>query len=98
MKDLQIAQTIASQIGNRALFMIGAKNLAGTEDSLHMKIGRNPKNITHITIKLTSDDLYTIRFLTIRKNCFKLKAEHEGIYADMLNQMIESETGLYTSL
>ena len=98
MKNLQVAQTIADQIGNSAFMMIGAKNLAGSENSLHFKVGRNSKGVTHVKIELTPADLYKMTFMSIRGMNVKVKAEHDGVYADMLNRLIESETGMYTSL
>ena len=57
-----IGQTIANQIGRRAFFMIGAKNLATTNNGLQFKVGRNAKRVTHIKVELTSMDDYTMTF------------------------------------
>ena len=99
-----VADTIRDQIGNKALYMIGAKNLTKGKDRkgqsyIQFKIGRNSKSIN--TIRVTYNrglDLYDISFGAIRKGEFKSKANHEGVYADMLKDLIEKETGLYTSL
>lgn len=98
MTDMTTAKTIASQIGNKALFMIGAKNLAGSENSLHFKVGRNSMGVTHVVITLNSLDLYDMEFLSCRGTSRKVKAEANGVYADMLNEMIEVHTGFYTSM
>lgn len=94
-----VAQVIASQIGNRALFMIGAKNLCASEKSLSFKVGRNDKRVTHVRVTLTPADVYEVQFL----RCIGFKptvtiAERENVYADSLNAVIETETGLRTSL
>ena len=97
-KNYHVAKEIANQIGNRALFMIGAKQLVADTNKLMFKVGRNANKINHITIELTADDLYKMTFRYIHGMNITVRAEHEGIYCDMLNQMIEKETGLYTSL
>ena len=98
MNDMTVAKTIASQIGNKALFMIGAKNLAGSENSLHFKVGRNSMGVTHVVVTLNSLDLYDMEFLSCRGTSRKVKAEANGVYDDMLRKLIETHTGLYTSL
>ena len=93
-----IARTIAAQIGNRAFFMMGAKNLLASERALQFKVGRNAKAVTHVTVTLAADDTYTVRFDRVRKYVAKPVAEVEGVYVDSLRQVIESNTGLYLSL
>ena len=95
---MKVAETIRQQLGNKALFMLGAKALCGGLDSLSFKIGRNDKGVTHIRIRLTPDDLYNVEFLRIRRFEIETLASCDGIYADMLHSVIESETGLYTSM
>ena len=92
------ARTIAEQIGSKAFFMIGAKNLVASENGLTFKVGRNTKGVSHIRVTLTPEDLYKMEFISVRGTSVKTKAEVEGIYFDMLNKMIEANTGLYTSL
>ena len=94
----QVALTIANQIGNRAFMMIGAKQLISNETTLMFKIGRNEKKVNHIKIELTADDLYKMTFSYIHGMNITVRAEHNGVYADMMHRMIESETGMYTSL
>lgn len=98
MTDMTTATTIRNQIGNKALFMIGAKNLAGDEKSFHFKVGRNSMGVTHVVVTLNSLDTYDMEFLACRAGNRKVKAEANGVYADMLNSMIETHTGLYTNL
>ncbi len=84
-------KTIFNQLGNKALIMMGAKNLAAGKTHISFKIGRNSKSITHITIKINlATDLYEITFHKIRK--FKDNAKKfEGIYADMMHNLIEKK-------
>lgn len=98
-KNLEIAQTIAQQIGNKALFMIGAKNLTAIDNGLLMKIASRIYN--YIEIKLTSMDTYTMHF---KKIIITKKGKHEkgeiveNVYFDDLKRIITEKTGLYTSL
>lgn len=97
MSDLIVPNTIKEQLGHKALYMLGAKNLAGAENYLVFKISNCPK-ISHIRIKLNSLDLYDIEFLKVRGNeCSTVKTS-SNIYADDLHQTIEQATGLYLSL
>ncbi len=103
MTDMTVANTIREQLGHKALFMLGAKNLAGGENYLTFKVGRGAKNangtITHIRIELTADDLYKMEFIWCRgTKAPKTRAAHDGIYADMMHQIIRDETGMATSL
>lgn len=93
-----VADTIAAQIGNRALFMIGAKNLCGSGRSLSFKIGRNDKRVTHIKITLGLSDVYLLEFLNCRGLNLTTIATVDGIYCDGLLSVIEDNTGLRTSL
>jgi hypothetical protein len=99
MTDLTIANEIKKQIGSKALYMLGAKNLAGDTNSLSFKISGS-KFFTHIriSISLNSLDLYDVTFIKIRKFDIVNKKEVKGIYNDMLHKVIEQETGLYTSI
>ena len=94
----QIAQTIAQQIGNRALYMIGAKNLVAHDDGLAFRVGRNSKSVNYVKVTLTSADLYDIEFGYIRGTSYKVRNTESGLYFDMLHDSIERNTGLYTSL
>jgi hypothetical protein len=97
--QMETAQTIANQIGDKALFMIGAKSLGATENSLQFKVGRNDKKVTHVKIEHNSLDLYTMTFYNQRGyNASVVLSEVENVYADMLNTIITKHTGLDTSL
>ena len=86
--------------GNKFIMMTGAKNLAvdKAKNTLHMKIGRNAKGVSHLRIKLTGADLYDMEFLQIRAGNIKVKAKVKGIYADQLQKMFTKHTVMYTSL
>ena len=99
-----ITSTINAQIGNPAFVMMGAHSKVITsEGALQWQI-RGCRKISHITVKLESDDTYTVTFQKVSRNrrTFEVKvtkvAEVSDVYADSLHQVIESATGLYLSL
>jgi len=102
-KNRKIAQTINSQIGNKAFYLLGALNKAyGVNEEnqtyLSFKI-RGSKKVSHIRITyLEGIDLYKTEFLKCRKDTIKTVSEFSEIYCDQLREIIEKETGLYTSL
>lgn len=101
-RKLAQANTIARQIGNGALFMMGAKNLIAhtTEENaaLSFKIGRNDNGITHLKITLEPSDTYSIKFLKVRGLNVSTVAEVDMVFEDVLKQVIENRTGLRLSL
>jgi len=101
---LEVARTIASQIGRGSMRMIGAKDLVGGANSLTFRVGRNAKGVTHIRITLDPDDTYTVEFLASRRSKnppyfdTKVLSAHANTYVNALHRTIESGTGLYTSI
>jgi hypothetical protein len=104
-----VANVIAEQIGHRAFVMMGAKNLLGGDRHLQFKVGTNSKKVTHVTVTLTGDDLYTVRFDRVTKIGFnaktgattggvKMLAEIESVSFDQLRGIISENTGMYLSL
>ncbi len=96
--DMTVATEIKRQLGNKCLAMIGAKNIFGGEKHLQMKLGRNAHKWTHLTITLNDMDTYDLRFIRIFKMDIKNEKIVSGVYADMLHNVIEDVTGMYTSL
>lgn len=96
--NMQVANTIRKQLGNKALTMMGAKNLVGGDNYLSFRIGRNSKGINYIKITLNAKDLYDIEFGSIRGMNYKVKHQANDVYADMMHGIIEKETGMYLSL
>ena len=93
-------QTIQQLGGNRFLYMVGAKNLAidKSRNELHMKIMRNAKGVSHVVVRLTSLDLYDMKFLSIRAGKIRVKAKEKGVYGDQLATFFKKHTGLNTRL
>jgi len=93
-----IASTIASQIGNRAFAMMGAKNLVAGDKSLTFKVGTNAKKVTHIVVELEPSDTYTVRFVRVSRGGAVVSNVSQDVYADSLHTVIQNHTGLYLSL
>lgn len=105
MNNLEIAETIRQQIGGRALFMLGAKDLTAADGYLQFKVGRNSKSVTHIRVTLDrASDTYTVTAYRARRKKgevvpeIKVLETCDQVYADSLHSVLESLTGMYTSL
>ena len=100
MSNLTVAKTILEHLGgNKFCMMTGAKNLAGDENSLSMRIGRNSSNSNYLKITLNSMDLYDMKFCKLtRKFEEKSVTEYSDVYNDMLTEVFEKHTGMYTKL
>ncbi|OQA77035.1 MAG: hypothetical protein BWY30_01179 [Tenericutes bacterium ADurb.Bin239] len=87
--------------GNRLVAMIGAKNFVRDERNytIGFKFAAKAKNkANYCRIKLNSMDLYDVEFISIRGVNVKTISNHNDLYADMLKNVFETETGLYLSL
>ena len=97
MSNMQIANEIKNQIGSKALYMMGAKNLGGDVNSLSFRI-RGSKVCNHIKVTLNSMDTYDVTYTKIHGHNCKTVSTSDGLYTDMLLKDFETTTGLYTSL
>ena len=95
---MKIGETIYNQLGDKTLFMIGAKNLTVNKKGASFKIMRNSKKVTHVSIELNNKDLYDVTFYKCRKFEYKIINKENDIYNDQLNTVIEFNTGLATKL
>ena len=95
-----IANEIYRQLGgNRFRVMTGAKNMVSTENGIRMRIGRNKTNANYMEVVLNSMDLYDITFAKVtRMGEMKSVKTYDNVYNDMLVEIFESHTGMYTSL
>jgi hypothetical protein len=103
MANLEVAQTILQQLGGRRfLTMTGARNLVGSSNTLSFKLPRAAKKITHVIVTLDPSDTYTVEFLNCRTTPKRMiretVASHADVYAEDLDSIFTSETGLYTRL
>ena len=98
--DMSVATTILNQLGgNKFRVMTGAKNFMDHGNALSMRIGRNSSNSNYLKITLNDSDLYDVRFSKVTKmGEEKSVREFNDVYNDMLDEIFESHTGMYTSL
>jgi hypothetical protein len=97
-----VAETIRLQIGNRAFVMLGTKMIVRHADRLVFSIGTgarcNGRKINRCTIILDASDTYTVEVGNFAGLNYKTIGEMSGVYADSLHRVIESLTGMRTSL
>jgi len=101
MTDMTVANTILQQLGGRQFIaMTGSYNFLGTANSLSFKLRRNKANASGMRITLLPSDTYRVEFYRIRNMEAITLEEHvyDDVYCDMLQDIFESVTGLYTSL
>ena len=93
------AQELLNQLGgNRFKAMVGAKDFGIGSTGLHFKIGRNSKSISHIAIRLTSMDVYEMKFLRVRAGNVKVVKKVNNVYADQLGVIFKKYTGMNVRL
>ena len=96
---MKVANEILRQLGgNRFVAMTGAKNLIAGTRSLSMRLPRNASKANYLRITLNGLDLYDVEFISIRGMNMKTKAAFTDVYNDMLTDIFESTTKMYTSL
>ena len=98
--DLTVAKTILDQLGgNRFIAMVGARNIAGDDTSINMRIMKNKSKGNYLRIKLNSLDLYNMQFISIGKDYnLIVRVEKNNVYAEDLQDIFTSVTGLNTRL
>ena len=100
-ENQQLAHEILRQLGgNRFAVMTGAKHFAELERGLGFQIpGNLAKNgINAVKIVLDPSDTYTVKFMRIGRSKLTVIEEVSDVYCDMLQDVFESATGLYTHL
>lgn len=96
-----VANTILNQIGGRRFIMMtGAKDFVAGECGITFRIpGRSARNgINKVRIVLMPDDTYEMQFIKYANMLDKRVATTTGVYCDMLEDIFEANTGLYTSM
>ncbi len=96
------ASVILSQLGGGHFrVMTGSKNFVGDASSLSFKVGRNAKGVTNVKVKLDLSDTYTVTFYKVKRapsHEVVVLAELDNIYADSLQNVFKTHTGLDTHL
>jgi hypothetical protein len=103
MREQTVGETILEQLGGaRFITMTGARNFIGSATRLTFRIpgagGRTKNGINFVSITLSAFDTYTVTFSRIRGSIVKIVEQHHNIYADMLQSLFTSVTGLDTHL
>ena len=105
------SSTIIEQLGgNKFLTMTGCKCLLALENGIRMDLVKNRSGANKLEITLDGTDLYNMRFYKhtvgrLNKKSFvytddKLTevAEHNGVYAEQLQELFVVTTGMDTHL
>lgn len=108
---MTVANTILEQLGgNKFIVMTGAKNLLSDGNTLRMTLPKNCSKANRLYITLDATDTYTMYFFKftagrLNKKTFSWTSDKQedvekisGVYADMLQDIFTSVTGMYTHL
>lgn len=95
--DLTTAKEITAQLGKQTLFMLGAYNLVGDNNSLSLKFKGSTK-VNYLKITLTPMDVYEMEFGYIRDYTYTVVVIKHNVYNDMLHDVIEEVTHLATTM
>ena len=94
----EVAETILAQLGgSRFRLMTGARHFVGAPSSLAFRIPRS-NGISQVKVTLTGMDDYIVAFVGMHAGRLAVKARHDGIYCDQLQELFTRETGLDTRL
>jgi hypothetical protein len=105
-----IARTIESQIGNRALYMIGAKHLTMVENGLTFRVTCRGAKANMITVTLDPSDTYTFKAEKVTSPRYsrttgkyttakvRTVVECSDVHAGMLRDLVAHATGLAVAL
>ena len=94
---MSVAKIISQQLGNKALFMLGAKSLLDVGNGLSFRI-RGSRRVNYIKIILNASDLYDVEFGKVWGHNYKVVDSFDNVYCDGLHSLIRESTGLYTNL
>jgi len=87
---------------NRLKVMVGAKNFSYHSESNYIQFdfkGSKKANVAQLVYDY-GNDLYNLVFFKFKRKSFECPevARFDGLYADMVKETFENETGLYLSL
>jgi hypothetical protein len=95
MTDSTVSQTILARLGGESFVVTsGATGLVAGADNLTLKLGRNPRRVTHVRVTVTPDGLYDLTFFTIGKG----PRSYDGVHGEMLQEVFGANTGLVRDL
>ncbi len=95
-----VADTIREQIGPMAFVMMGTKSNMWKDNNCFIFKVRGSKTCDRVKITLlSSSDTYRVEFFKMNMKTYEVSTKaFDGIYVDMLHDLIEEQTGLYLSL
>jgi hypothetical protein len=96
---VQVATTIARQLGPMTFMMLGVDQKSLLKDklgglSIRIK-ARNQKKVKYINIVLNAMDTYDMTFIN---SDYEVVEQYDGVYVDQLHDLIERATGLYARM
>lgn len=96
----EVANNILRQLGgDQFLYLVGVRSVMAFADGVAVRFtGKAKDGINNVRVTLDADDTYTVAFQRSTVSSLVNKGEFSGVYADMLANLFESETGLYVSL
>lgn len=98
-----VARTIMSQMGGAQFALLtGARNFVAipgkaTRGGVQFSIPKGRGGINRVRVELDPSDTYNVEFGRVRVGDYKAVSSHTNIYFDQLQDLFESETGLFTS-
>jgi hypothetical protein len=99
--DEAVAMTIVAQMGGlrRLQAMIGARQIVAGNDFVQFGFG-GCRKANKCRIELDDNDTYTFQLWKYNKRTIECDLVHEsaGVYADMLTEIFERETGLHLAI
>lgn len=111
---MTVANTILNQLGgNKFLAMTGAKYLLDLGDGLRFNLPKNGSKANKVQITLNANDLYDVQFIKYTPYKFRITKdgqfketkekveiikEFNDIWCDMLVEIFEQTTKMYTRL
>lgn len=99
MTNLEIAKIIMEQLGgNKFVVMCGVKDVRAVSNGVGFKIMKNNLKCNYIEIKLNGNDLYDIKYYSIRGTNVNVKHELNDVYAEDMISLMEEDLGLYFHL
>jgi hypothetical protein len=98
-KAMSAATTILEQLGgNKFIAMTGSKNFIDCGNGITMHLITNKAKAKYLKIEITDKDTYKMTFSTVKKFEYIVLEEIEGVYAEMLQDIFTTKTGLLTSM
>jgi hypothetical protein len=92
-----VAETIAHQITNPTLAMLGAHTLVEASDSLTFRV-RGSRFANCVKVTLDPSDTYTVEFFKITRHRFPTVKSLSFVHAPELRRVIGDTLGLAVSL